>query len=76
MSLAAVPPVDPVRGSEQRMLPNDMLAEQSALGGMLLSSEAVAEVQEAVKGADFYAPSTKSSMRLCSRCFQRVNQPT
>lgn len=56
MSLAAVPPVDPVRGSEQRMLPNDMLAEQSALGGMLLSSEAVAEVQEAVKGADFYAP--------------------
>ena len=56
MSLAAVPPVDPGRGSEQRMLPNDMLAEQSALGGMLLSSEAVAEVQEAVKGADFYAP--------------------
>lgn len=56
MSLAVVPPVDPVRGSEQRMLPNDMLAEQSALGGMLLSSEAVAEVQEAVKGADFYAP--------------------
>ena len=56
MSLAAVPPVDPGRGSEQRMLPNDMLAEQSALGGMLLSSEAVAEVQENVKGADFYAP--------------------
>ena len=38
------------------MLPNDMLAEQSALGGMLLSAEAVAEVQEAVRGADFYAP--------------------
>jgi replicative DNA helicase len=38
------------------MLPNDMLAEQSALGGMLLSPEAVAEVQEAVRGADFYAP--------------------
>jgi replicative DNA helicase len=38
------------------MLPNDMLAEQSALGGMLLSGEAVAEVQEVVNGQDFYAP--------------------
>ena len=52
---AAPPPVDYNRG-EQRMLPNDMLAEQSALGGMLLSGDAVAEVQESVKGADFYAP--------------------
>ena len=33
-----------------------MLAEQSALGGMLLSGEAVAEVQEVVNGQDFYAP--------------------
>ena len=45
MSLLAVPPVDPSRGNE-RMLPNDMLAEQSALGGMLLSAEAVAEVTD------------------------------
>jgi replicative DNA helicase len=40
----------------ERMLPNDMLAEQSALGGMLLSQEACAEVFENVKGSDFYAP--------------------
>jgi len=40
----------------ERMLPNDTLAEQSALGGMLLSQEACAEVFENVKGADFYAP--------------------
>ncbi|MEY3846668.1 MAG: hypothetical protein RJA66_935 [Actinomycetota bacterium] len=40
----------------ERMLPNDMLAEQSALGGMLLSQEACAEVFESVKGSDFYAP--------------------
>jgi replicative DNA helicase len=33
-----------------------MLAEQSTLGGMLLSQEAVAEVFEQVKAADFYAP--------------------
>ena len=42
--------------SSERMLPNDMLAEQSALGGMLLSQEACAEVFESVKGSDFYAP--------------------
>jgi replicative DNA helicase len=33
-----------------------MLAEQSTLGGMLLSQEAVAEVFEVCKGGDFYAP--------------------
>lgn len=55
MSLASVTPVDPIRSSE-RLLPNDMLAEQSTLGGMLLSQEAIAEVFETVKGADFYAP--------------------
>ncbi|WP_296647306.1 replicative DNA helicase [Rhodoluna sp.] len=55
MTLLSPPPVDPSRGNE-RMLPNDMLAEQSALGGMLLSGEAVAEVQEVVNGQDFYAP--------------------
>lgn len=54
MSLAAVPPLDQNLG--QRVLPSDMLAEQSTLGGMLLSQEAVAEVFEQVKAADFYAP--------------------
>ncbi len=49
------PPIDPTR-AEQRMLPNDLLAEQCTLGGMLLSQEAVAEVFEHVKGQDFYAP--------------------
>jgi replicative DNA helicase len=48
--------IQEVSRSTERMLPNDMLAEQSALGGMLLSQEACAEVFEAVKGADFYAP--------------------
>ena len=48
--------IQEVSRSAERMLPNDMLAEQSALGGMLLSQEACAEVFESVKGADFYAP--------------------
>jgi replicative DNA helicase len=55
MSLASVAPVEPNWGNE-RMLPNDLLAEQSTLGGMLLSQEAIAEVFEYVKGKDFYAP--------------------
>jgi replicative DNA helicase len=48
--------IQDVSRSAERMLPNDMLAEQSALGGMLLSQEACAEVFENVKGSDFYAP--------------------
>ena len=54
MSLAAVPPIDAVGSA--RSLPNDLLAEQSALGGMLLSAEAAAEVFDYVKAHDFYTP--------------------
>jgi replicative DNA helicase len=46
----------PELGNLSRALPSDMLAEQSTLGGMLLSQEAVAEVFEVAKAADFYAP--------------------
>ncbi|MEF2976361.1 replicative DNA helicase [Subtercola sp. YIM 133946] len=43
------------RGHE-RTPPHDLLAEQSAIGGMLLSKDAVADVVEVVRGADFYIP--------------------
>ncbi|MFT4230875.1 MAG: replicative DNA helicase [Microbacterium sp.] len=43
------------RGHE-RTPPHDLLAEQSALGGMLLSSDAVADVIDTLRGADFYVP--------------------
>lgn len=43
------------RGPE-RTPPHDLLAEQSTLGGMLLSSDAVADVIEALRGTDFYVP--------------------
>ena len=48
--LAQVPASDP------RVTPHNLDAEQSTLGGMLLSQEAVAEVFETVSGSDFYAP--------------------
>ncbi|MBG6212624.1 replicative DNA helicase [Cryobacterium sp. CAN_C3] len=40
----------------ERALPHDLLAEQSALGGMMLSKDAVADVVETVRGGDFYIP--------------------
>src|SRR6195952_1620729 len=42
--------------SHERTPPHDLLAEQSALGGMLLSKDAVADVVEVVRGGDFYIP--------------------
>ncbi len=40
----------------ERTPPHDLLAEQSAIGGMLLSKDAVADVIETVRAADFYIP--------------------
>ena len=39
-----------------RVPPHDLLAEQSTIGGMLLSKDAVADVIETVRGVDFYIP--------------------
>jgi replicative DNA helicase len=44
------------RREHERTPPHDMLAEQSALGGMLLSKDAVADVIETLRGVDFYVP--------------------
>ncbi|MDQ1286997.1 MAG: replicative helicase [Actinomycetota bacterium] len=39
-----------------RTPPQDLAAEQSVLGGMLLSKDAIADVIEVVRGGDFYRP--------------------
>jgi replicative DNA helicase len=39
-----------------RIPPQDLEAEQSVLGGMLLSKDAIADVVEALRGDDFYKP--------------------
>ena len=41
---------------ENRVPPNDIAAEKSTLGGMLLSKDIIGEVSELVKGGDFYLP--------------------
>jgi replicative DNA helicase len=44
------------RGGGDRTPPQDIDAEQSVLGAMLLSKDAIADVVESVRGADFYRP--------------------
>ena len=39
-----------------RTMPHDDVAEQSALGGMLLSKDAIADVVESLRASDFYKP--------------------
>ncbi|HYJ69396.1 MAG TPA: replicative DNA helicase [Nocardioidaceae bacterium] len=43
-------------GRGERTPPADYAAEQSVLGAMLLSKDAIADVIEAVRGVDFYRP--------------------
>ena len=49
------PPPDDGPGMD-RMPPQDVDAERSVLGGMLLSKDAIADVLEVVRGADYYRP--------------------
>ncbi|HEX5017550.1 MAG TPA: replicative DNA helicase [Actinomycetes bacterium] len=43
-------------GAFDRTPPQDIEAEQSVIGGMLLSKDAIADVVETVRGDDFYKP--------------------
>jgi replicative DNA helicase len=60
LGLAAPGQGEDARSEQQRQSertpPHDLLAEQSAIGGMLLSKDAVADVIESVRAADFYMP--------------------
>ena len=47
---------DAFQGGFERTPPQDIPAEQSVLGGMLLSKDAIAEVIEVIKAPDFYRP--------------------
>jgi replicative DNA helicase len=40
----------------ERTPPQDLIAEQSVLGGMLLSKDAIADVLEILRERDFYRP--------------------
>src|SRR5829696_2326021 len=46
----------PAEPSFDRQPPQDLTAEQSVLGGMLLSKDAIADVVEVLRPDDFYRP--------------------
>ena len=50
----------PREEDQDRLPPQDMHAEQSVLGGMLLSKDAIADVLEITRGVDFYRPAHES----------------
>ncbi len=53
---AAYEPGNAPRSSGDRTPPQDNAAEQSVLGAMLLSKDAIADASETVRGPDFYRP--------------------
>lgn len=74
MSLAAVSPLS--SGPEfERVPPHDLLAEQSTLGGMMLSQEAVAEVVEVVHSNDFFVPKHELIYAAILKLYSR-SEPT
>ncbi|HEX2176915.1 MAG TPA: replicative DNA helicase [Nocardioidaceae bacterium] len=59
MSIAEFPgqhPADDYPSQLDRVPPQDDVAEQSVLGAMLMSKDAIADVVECVRGTDFYRP--------------------
>ena len=46
----------PPSGAQDRTPPQDVAAEQSVLGAMLLSKDAIADVVEIIRQSDFYRP--------------------
>lgn len=55
MSVTELHPAEETRGPD-RTPPNDVAAEQSVIGAMLLSKDAIADVVEVLREADFYRP--------------------
>ncbi|RYB88590.1 replicative DNA helicase [Nocardioides glacieisoli] len=53
---AAYEPGESPRSAGDRTPPQDNAAEQSVLGSMLLSKDAIADVVETIKGVDYYRP--------------------
>ena len=63
-----------------RQPPQDIPAEQSVLGGKLLSKYEIADVVEALQGTDFYRPALTGGViirpRLTTKMFSPVHSET
>ncbi|OLT17771.1 replicative DNA helicase [Serinicoccus sp. CUA-874] len=58
-------------GPEDRLPPQDVAAERSALGSMMLSKDAIAECSEMVKAQDFYRPAHEGIFEACVDLYSR-----
>ena len=65
-----------------RQVPQDLTAEQSLLGAMLVDPNCIPEVIEQVRADDFYAEENKrifetiySMFRICSRAWATTTRP-
>ena len=59
------------QGGFERTPPQDVAAEQSVLGGMLLSKDAIAEVIEVIKANDFYKPAHTTIFEIVLELYGR-----
>jgi replicative DNA helicase len=61
-----------VAGTEfERLPPQDIAAEQSVLGGMLLSKDAIADVIEVIRTQDFYRPAHEMNYEVILDLYSR-----
>ena len=56
--------------------PQDLAAEQSVLGGMLLSKDAIADVLERLRPGDFYRPAHQNVYDAILDLYGRGEPPT
>ncbi|GAA1186992.1 replicative DNA helicase [Ornithinimicrobium humiphilum] len=61
----------PEAPGEDRLPPQDVAAEMSAIGAMLLSKDAIGECSEIVKAADFYRPAHERIFEAIIDLFSR-----
>ena len=59
-----------------RQPPQDLAAEQSVLGGMLLSKDAIADVLERLRPGDFYRPVHQNVYDAILDLYGRGSRPT
>lgn len=70
----AYAPGERPRESGDRTPPQDMAAEQSVLGAMLISKDAIADVGEVLRGPDFYRPAHETIYDAIVELYSR-NEP-
>ena len=74
MSIAELPIRRDDDGMPGRMPPQDLTAEASVLGAMMLSKDAIADALETVRGEDFYRPAHQAVFEAIVSLFAR-NEP-